>query len=215
MALLRVGEGYVGAEADHAEAGGEALAAAEGGAGFEAAFERHGEKNDEEIGGSVQRDGEDSQHGELPEDMALLRGDELGNEGKEKEGGLGIQHFGDDALAEGSERGACGVDAPFGVAGADHADAEPDEISGSGEFDSVKGHGGRGQDRGNAGGGGEDVDEPSEERAEGGVKAFAAASGEGTGEDVKDAGAGRDGENHRGGEEEGETVRVEHGESLA
>src|SRR5690348_4475946 len=196
-ASLRVSEGYVGAEADHAEAGGEALAAPEGSAGFEAAFEGQGEQHDEKIGGSVQRNGEDSQGSELPENVAVLRGDELRNEGKEKQRGLGIQDFGDDALAEGSERGARGAEAPFGVAGADHAKAEPDEISSSREFDGVKRHGGRGENRGDACGGGEDVEESSDERAERRVKTFAAPSGKRPREDVEDSRSRRDSQNHR------------------
>ena len=214
MTLLGVGEGYVGGEADHAEAGGEALAASQGGAGFEAALEGHSERHDEKIGGSVQRDGEDSEHSELPEDVAVLGRDELRNEGKKKQGGLGIQHFGDDALPEGSERGARGTKAPFGVARADHANAEPDEISGSRKFDGVKRYSGRGQNSGDARGGGEDVEESSDERAEGGMKTFAAASGEGAREDVEDARPRRDGENHGGGEEKKEAVRIKHREKF-
>ena len=56
--LFGVGEGEVGAEADHAEAGGGALARAEGGARFKFAFERSGAGDDEEIGGGVERDGQ-------------------------------------------------------------------------------------------------------------------------------------------------------------
>jgi len=56
--LFGVGEGEVGAEADHAEAGGGALARPEGRAGFEFAFEGSGAGDDEEIGGGIERDGE-------------------------------------------------------------------------------------------------------------------------------------------------------------
>ena len=55
------------------------------------------------------------------------------------------------------------------------------------------------------------MEESTEESAEGGLKAFAAASGEGAGQDVENAGAGSNGEEQSGGEEECETVRVEHG----
>jgi len=55
------------------------------------------------------------------------------------------------------------------------------------------------------------VEESAEECADGRLKPFAAASGEGTGEDGEDAGAGSDGEKKSGGEEECEAMRVEHG----
>ena len=52
--LFGVGEGEVGAEADHAEAGGGALAATEAHAVFELALEGSGHAYDHEVGGSIQ-----------------------------------------------------------------------------------------------------------------------------------------------------------------
>jgi hypothetical protein len=58
--LFCVGKGDVGAEADHAESGGGALAGAEAAAGFEFAFERGGEGDDKQVGGGVESDREDA-----------------------------------------------------------------------------------------------------------------------------------------------------------
>ena len=52
--LLGVGKGDIGAQADHAEAGGGALTAAEGAAGFKFAFERSGERDDEQVSGGIE-----------------------------------------------------------------------------------------------------------------------------------------------------------------
>jgi hypothetical protein len=118
-------------------------------------------------------------------------------------------------LTEGARRTIGGFDGDVfrqgGVAQANHADAEEDQIRGSGVLDGVEGDGGGGQDGGHAEGGGEHVEESSEECADRGLQAFAAASSKGAGENVEDAGAGSDGEKNCGSEEEQETVGVEHG----
>src|SRR5260221_2767426 len=92
--LFGVGEGEVGAEGDHAEAGSGTLTAAERGAGFEFAFERSGAGDDEEVGGGVEGDGKDAESGELQEDVAAFGCDELGDEGEEEQSGLGIEGCG-------------------------------------------------------------------------------------------------------------------------
>ena len=104
-----------------------------------------------------------------------------------------------------------GVRGKFGIARADHFYAEENKVGGTGVLDGVEGYGRGGEDGGDAEGCGEDVEESAEECADGRLKAFAAASGEGAGEDVEDAGARSDGEEHGGGQEECEAVRVEHG----
>jgi hypothetical protein len=98
---------------------------------------------------------------------------------------------------------------------ADHFYAEEDEIGGTGVLDCVEGYGGGGEDGRDSEGSGEDVEESTEESADRGLKTFAAASGEGAGEDVEDAGAGSDSEKQGGGEEECETVGIEHKNILA
>jgi len=85
-----VGKGDIGAQADHAEAGGGALTAAEGVAGFKFAFERSGERDDEQVSGGIECYGEDAERGELKEDAAPLGRDELWNEGEEEKRGFGI-----------------------------------------------------------------------------------------------------------------------------
>ncbi len=189
------------------------MAAAEGGAGFEFAFEGSGEGYDEEVGGGVEADGENAKDGELEEDVAAFGCDELRNEGEEEEGRLGIESFGEDALTERRRRGwlesvACWSGSLVGdifrkrsVAGADHFYAEEDEIGGTGVLNGVESYGGSGEDGGDSEGGGEDVEESAEESAKRGGKTFAAASGEGTGEDIEDSGARSDSEKHRGCEE--------------
>jgi len=245
--LLGVGEGEIGAEGDHAEAGGGTLTAAEGGAGFEFALERSGEGDDEEVGGGVESDGENAEDGELKEDVAAFGGDELRDKGEEEKGGLGIEGFGQDSLTESfgwdwpecfsrgwqdfvagesslaglTWRNGHGMPCPYGkkntdvernVTRADHFDAEEDEVGGAGVLDGVEGYGGSGQDGRDSESGSEDVKESAEESTEGRLKTFAAAAGKGAGEDVEDAGAGSDGEKKGGGEEEYETMRIEHGE---
>jgi len=173
--------------------------------------------------------------------VAAFRSDELRNEGEEEEGGFGVEGFGEDALAEsrcggwtegrwvgcadcdaralGFQSGVdgwrivfcCGLLRQGDVTRPDHFYAEEDEVGCAGVLDGVEGDGGGGEDGGDSESGGEDVEESAEESAEGGLKTLAAASGEGAGEDVEDAGAGSDGEKESGGEEECETVRVEHG----
>ncbi len=212
--LFGIGEGEVGAEADHAEAGGGALATAKDGAMFEFLFEGSGEENDEQIGKSVERDGDGAENEELQEDVAATGRDELRNERKEEQGGFGIERFGEDALAEGAERRSGDGDVHFRVASTNHADTEEDEISGAGIFNGVKSDGGSSEDGGDAQGGGDDVEESAEESAEGGVQTFVASAGEGAGENVEDAGAGSDGEDKSSSEEQKEVASIEHDGSL-
>jgi hypothetical protein len=58
------------------------------------------------------------------------------------------------------------------------------------------------------------VEESAEESAKGGLKTFAAASGEGAGENVEDSWAGSNGQEQGSYEEEQEAVRVEHGKKV-
>src|ERR1044072_3667214 len=80
------------------------------------------------------------------------------------------------------------------VAGTDHADPEEDEVGGTGVFDGMEGDGGSGEDGRDSESGGEDVEEAAEESADGRLKTFTASSGESAGENVKDSGAGSDGQ---------------------
>src|SRR6516225_5871560 len=92
--LLGLGEGEVGAEADHAEAGGGALKATEADAVFQLALEGRGHADDHEVGGGIAADGDRAEQGELNEDLAMGRGDELRDEGEKEQRGFRIQHFG-------------------------------------------------------------------------------------------------------------------------
>ena len=155
-----VGKRDVGAEADHAESGGGALARAEAGAGFEFAFERGGEGDDKEVGGGVESDREDAERGELQENVAASGCDELRDEGKEEQRSFWVEGFGEDALTESAAR-RCrafngGVVLQGDVTRAEHFYAEEDEIGGTGVLDCVEGYGGGGENSGNAEGGGED-----------------------------------------------------------
>ena len=212
--LLGVGEGDVGAEADHADAGGNTLATAEGGAGFEFAFERNSEGDDEEVGGSVEGDGDGAENGELEKDVAVLGSNELRDEREKEECGFGIEDFGEDALTKGVARRGKRTSGKLGVARADHANAKKNEIGGAGKLDRVKGQGGSGKNSGNTGSGGKNVDEAAEESATRGEQAFATATGKAAGEDIEDAWARSEREDQGGGEEEEEMMDVKHEDSL-
>ncbi len=151
--------------------------------------------------------------------MAAFGCDELRDEGKEEERSFWVEGFGEDALTESAAR-RCrafngGVVLQGDVTRADHFYAEEDEIGGTGVLDCVEGYGGGGEDGGDSEGSGEDVEESTEESADRGLKTFAAASGESAGEDVEDAGARSDSEKQGGGEEECETMGIEHKNILA
>ena len=88
----------------------------------------------------------------------------------------------------------------------DHADTEKDEVGGTGVLDRVESDSGRGEDCGDAKGGGEDVEESTEESADGRLETFAASSSEGTSENVEDAWSRSDGEKKSRGEEEKKAV---------
>jgi hypothetical protein len=96
----------------------------------------------------------------------VARGDELRDEGEKEERGFWIQHFGKNALAKSALRWARGFDGHFCIARADHADAKPNKICGAGVFDGMKRHGRGGKNRGEAEGGGEDVEESADKGAE-------------------------------------------------
>src|SRR5205814_110898 len=98
--------------------------------------------------------------------------------------------------------------------GADHFYSEEDQVGGTCVFDGPEGDGGGCENSGDSESGGENVEESAEKCAEGGLKTFAAASGECAGEDIEDAGAGSDGEKQGSGEEEQEAMGVEHGTIL-
>ena len=94
---LRVGDGEVGAEADHTQAGGGALATSEADARPQLALEGRSHDDDEEVGGGIQTDRDATEQSELHEDVAVGREDKLRDEGEKEQRGLGIQHFGEDA----------------------------------------------------------------------------------------------------------------------
>ncbi len=176
--LSSVGEGDVGAERDHAEAGSDALAAAEAHTAPEFALEGSGKDNDEKIGGGIEEHRESTKNHELQENVAAFGRDELRNEGKEKQSGLGVENFGENALTKGAGRGGLrSADSPFLIPRANHADAEPDEICSARVLDGVEGYGGSSEDRRDAEGGSEDVEKSTDKSAERRKHAFRTASG--------------------------------------
>ncbi len=210
---LRRLEGYVGAEGDHAYAGGYALATAEAGTGFELALKGCCEEHDQQVSARIQDHGDGAQGYELKENVAAFGGDELRDEGEEEQRGLGIQRLREDPLAKCALRRRRRK-GHLGVAGANHADAEPYEVSGTGILHGVKGHGGSSENRGHAKRRGEDVKESADEGAQRGMNAFAAAAREGARQHVENAGTGRDGEKQCGGEEQRKTMRIDHAPIL-
>ena len=78
--LFVFGQSDVGAEADHAEAGGDALAATKSGTVLEFALERRGQKNNKEIGGGVEGDRDGTENQELKKNVAALGRYELRDE---------------------------------------------------------------------------------------------------------------------------------------
>jgi len=185
---LRIGEGDVGAEGDHAEAGSSALAAAETRTVLEFALERSGKDNDEKIGGGIKEHAEDAENHELQENMAAFGRDELRNEGKEKQGRLRVENFRENPLTKSALRRLRRADGHLRISRADHADAEPNEIRGTRVFDGVKCQGGSGEDRGDAERGGQDMEESTNKGAERRQDTLTAASGEAARQNVKDSG---------------------------
>src|SRR5713101_1763671 len=100
----RVGKGDVGAEADHAEAGGHPLAATECGAGLELASQGSSERDNEQVRSCIQGHGDRAKNQELQKDMTEVGRDELRDEGEKEESSLGIENFSDDALSERAAR---------------------------------------------------------------------------------------------------------------
>jgi len=177
---------------------------------FEFAFERCCQKHDQQVRRSVQGNGHCAEHDELQEDVACGGRDELRDEREKEKRGLGIQGFGEDALTESVLPRAGGSGFEFGVASADHADAEIDKVGGSGIFHGVERDSTGGEDRGDTESGGKDMEQSSNERAKGGKYALAAAASEAACEHVEDAGPRRDGQQEGGGEKQNEVVSVNH-----
>ena len=117
-------------------------------------------------------------------------------------------------MTERALRWGGGGNGELGVAGANHTDAEPDEVGGSGVFDGVEGDGGSGQDCGNAESGGEDVEKAADEGAERRMDSFTAAAGQAPSQNIENAGARRDGQHQRGRKEKQEAVSVKHEEIV-
>src|SRR5882757_2100918 len=147
--------------------------------------------------------------------MAALGRDELRNEGKEKQGGLGVEDFRENALTKGARRGGlrC-ADEQLRISRANHADAEPDKISGARVLDGMKGNGGSGEDCRDAEGGSEYMEKSADKGAERRKDAFAAASSKAARQNVKDSGPRSDCQKQGGGQEKQEMARVEHAEIV-
>ena len=71
---------------------------------FKFLLERRGEQDDDQVGGGVEGDGDCAKCYELQEDVTRWRRNELRDEREEEERGLGVERFGEDALAEGVSR---------------------------------------------------------------------------------------------------------------
>src|SRR6202158_4087655 len=207
---LLVGEGDVRAEADHSEAGSNALAAAKAHAALEFALERSGEDNHKKIGGGIEEYRESAENQELQKNMAPFRGDELRNEGEEKQSRLWVENFGKNPLPKRAMRGLQCADSHFRISRADHANAKPNQIRSAGKLDGVKCHGRSGKERGHAERGGQNMEESTNKGAEGRMDAFTAATGEAARQNVKNSRPWGDGQNQGSGKEKQETVCVEH-----
>jgi hypothetical protein len=214
LGLLCVGEGEVGAEANHAEAGGGALAATETDTLLQLAFQRGGHANDDQVRGGIQSDRDGAKHNELKKYMCVGWGYELRDEGEKKQRGFRIQDLGKNTLTEGTVRWACCFDRHFGVARADHADAEPDEIRGSSVFNGVKRNRRGGKNRGESKARGEDVKESSNERAERRMDAYAFSSRKATRQNIENARARGNGEKNGGRKEKQKSMRIKHSKIL-
>ena len=207
---LLVGEGDVRAEADHSEAGNNALSAAKAHAALEFALERSGEDNHKKIGGGIEEYRESAENQELQKNMAPLRGDELRNEGEEKQSRLWVENFGENPLSKRAVRRLQCADSHFRISRADHADAKPNQIRSARKLDGMKCYSGSGKDRGHAERGGQDMEESTNKGAEGRMDAFTAASGEATCQNVKNSRPWGDSQNQSSRKEKQETVCVEH-----
>jgi len=142
--------------------------------------------------------------------VASFGRDELRNEREKEKRGLRIQGLGENALAKSAAFSSRDFSWELDIAGADHFDAEKDEVGGAGVFDRLKGNGWSGEDRWNTERGGEDVEKSAEKSTERRSETFAAPTGERSRENVEDSRAGSSGENGRGNEEQNETMPIEH-----
>ena len=176
---MSVGEGDVGAEGDHADAGSDALAAAETRTALEFALKGSGKDNDKKIRGGVEEHGESTEKNELQENMTAVGRDELGNEGKEKQRRLRVENFGENALTKCAPCGGlrC-ADDHFHISRADHANAKPNKIRGTRVLDGVKCYSRGSKDCRDAKRGGQDMEETANKSAKRRKDAFTAASGE-------------------------------------
>jgi len=213
--LSRIGHGDVSPERDHAEAGRDTLATAETPTAFQFSFKRNGKDNHKKIGGSIEQHGQSAENHELNENMTLLRGDELRNEGKKKQSRLRVEHFGENPLTKSARCGGlrC-ADYHLCISSADHSNTQPYEIRCARVFDGVKRYGRSRQDRGDAEGGGENMEEPTDKGAQGGKDALAAASGEAARQNIEDAWPRSDCQHQRSSKEKQEMVSVEHLENC-
>ena len=208
--LARVGEGDVSAQSDHADAGGDALVAAKASAILQFALEGSGEENDNEVSGGIEDHGDRAEKHELKENVTPFRGNELRDEGKEKQGRLGIQSFGDNSLAKRALRWLQVLKSHIGIAAANHAEAKPYQIRRAGVFDGVKGNGGRSKNRGDTERCGKNVKQPACESAERRLNAFALAAGKAARQNIEDTWPWRNREDQSGREEQQEVMWVRH-----
>src|SRR6266704_4310779 len=205
-----VGQGNVSAEADHADAGGDALVAAEASTVLQFALQGSGEENDNEVSRGIEDHGDRAEKQELKENVTPFRGNELRDEGKEKQGRLGIQSFGEDSLAKRALRWLQVLKSHVGIAAANHAGAKPNEIRRASVFDGVKGNGGRGKNRGDTECCGKNVEQPACESPERGLNAFPLAAGKAARQNIEDTWPWRNGEDQRGRKEQQEMMWIRH-----
>src|SRR5216684_6523365 len=205
-----VGEGDVSAEADHAHARSDALVAAKARAVLQFALQRGGEKNDNEVGGGVEDHGDRAEKQELKENVSPPGGDELRDEGKEKQGRLGVQRFGEDSLAKRALRWLQVLKSHIGIAAANHANAKPCEIRRAGVLDGVKCNRGRGKNRGDTECCGKNMEQPAGKSTERRLNAFALAAGKAARQDIEDTWPWRNREDQSSRKEQQEVMWVRH-----
>jgi len=146
----------------------------------------------------------------LQKNVTGVRRNKLRDEGQEEKRGLGIEGLSKDALVECVSRWRCGRHGQLGVARADHANSQPDEISGSGVFHGVEGDRGGRENRGNAERGGKYVKQSADECAQRRKNSFAAAPGQAARQNVENSRARCDCQQQCGGDKKQEAMRVKH-----
>src|SRR5258708_29282323 len=148
----------------------------------------------------------------MKEQVGAFGRDELRDERKEEESGLGIERFRDDALTKSIIGRSDSAEGQFRAVRTDHADDKKDEVRGSGVLDGMECESGSGKDGRHSERCSKNLKESAKECADGRGNALTAATGKRPRQNIENAWAWCDGEYQRRGEKERESMVVEHGE---